>query len=220
MRIRPLVTPNLDFRLPPPFPPDVAGSVLAYGDDLFWPTIGGVKFRFVLDCLDHDGRRVVMSAPLLAVGAHLGTVQHKSDIRAAYTGDPESPIAGEGQMVAMASSASPGDTAYETRELRFTGDPGNPGAQTSTPHLEESDVVVPAMRHLAPSSDTVTVKYAPAYLTDGFTGANASPQVLLELTSMTSISFGGGSDEAGGFVQPDLPVRGLSRAIGVVGDID
>ncbi len=37
---------------------------------------------------------------------------------------------------------------------------------------------------------------------------------------MTSISFGGGTDKAGGFVQPDLPVRGLSRAIGIVGDID
>jgi hypothetical protein len=222
VRIRPLITPNLDFRLPPPFPPDVAGSVddTVYGDDLFWPTVGGSKYRFVLDCLDRNGRRVVVRAALLAVGAHLGTATHKNDIRNAYTGDVDRPIGGDGQMVAMAASTSPGDTAYETVELRFTGDPGNPGTQTSAPHLDEADIVVPAMRHLAPSSSQVTVKYAPTYLSNGFSGVNADPQVLLELTAMTQISFGGGTGDAGGFIQPDLPVRGLSRKIGVVGDID
>jgi len=218
VRIRPLVTPNLDFRLPPPFPPDVAGSVGIYGNDLFWPMVGGAKYRFVLDCLDHDGRRVILRAPLLAVAAKLGSATEKTDIVSFYTTDPESPIPGVGQSIAMAPSGTPGDTAFETVTLRFTGDPGDPGEQTAAPHLEESDVVVPAMRHLAPAANNVTVSYAAAYLADGFEGANTESQVLLALDTMTSISFGGGTDKAGGFIQPDLPVRGLSRAIGLVGD--
>ncbi len=220
VRIRPLVTPNLDFQLPLTVPPKVAGTVGAYGDALFWPTVGGAKYRFVLDCLDHDGRRVVVRAPLLAVASQLGNATESADIVAAYTGDPERPIPADGQSVAMARSNRPGDTAFETVTLRFAGDPGPRGSQTSTPHLAESDIVIPAMRHLAPSSDPVTVSYAGAYLTAGFEGANASAQVLLALKTMTQISFGGGTDRSGGFVQPDLPVRGLSRAIGVVGDID
>ena len=220
VRIRPLVTPNLDFKLPLGSPPNVAGAVGAYGDDLFWPIVAGAKYRFVLDCLDHDGRRVILRAPLLAVAAHLGTATQKTDIVTAYTTDPERPIPAEGQSVAMAPSTLPGDTAFETVTLRFTGDPGSPGEQTSAPHLAESDLVIPAMRHLAPSSDPVTVSYAQAYLAGGFMGSNASAQVLLALKTMTQISFGGGTERAGGFVQPDLPVRGLSRAIGLVGDID
>ncbi len=220
VRIRPLVTPNLDFKLPLASPPNVAGTVGAYGDDLFWPIVAGAKYRFVLDCLDHDGRRVILRAPLLAVAAHLGNATQKTDIVTAYTTDPERPIPADGQSVAMAPSTLPGDTAFETVTLRFTGDPGSPGDQSSVPHLAESDLVIPAMRHLAPSSDPVTVSYADAYLAGGFTGNNSSAQVLLALKTMTQISFGGGTDKAGGFVQPDLPVRGLSRAIGVVGDID
>ncbi len=220
VRIRPLITPNLDFKLPLGSPPDVAGTVGGHGNDLFWPMVAGAKYRFVLDCLDHDGRRVILRAPLLAVAAQLGTPAEKTDIVTAYTSDPERPIPADGQSVAMAQSTLPGDTAFETVTLRFTGDPGAPGDQTSAPHLAESDIVVPAMRHLAPSSDPVTVSYADAYLGAGFTGNNASAQVLLALKTMTQISFGGGTDKAGGFVQPDLPVRGLSRAIGIVGDLD
>ncbi|MGB7981228.1 MAG: hypothetical protein WCF36_10625 [Candidatus Nanopelagicales bacterium] len=218
VRIRPLLTPNLDFQLPPPpgQPPNVAGSVGTRGDDLFWPMVDGAKYGFVLDALDHDGRRVIVRAPLLAVAAELGTPAEKTEIIAAYALDNAIPA--DGQSVAMAQSTLPGDTAFETSTLRFTGDPGSPGQQTSAPHLVESDIVVPAMRHLAPSSDPVTVSYADAYLTSGFTGSNASAQVLLGLKTATQISFGGGTDKAGGFVQPDLPMRGLSRAIGIVGD--
>jgi hypothetical protein len=219
IRIRPLVTPNLDFQPPPPFPPVVAGTVPGFGEELFWPHMGGAKYAFVLDCLDHDGRRVILRAPLLAVAARLGTSAEKTAIVQAYDAAPERTIGGDGQSIAMGESSIPGDTAFETVALRFTGAPGDPG-MSSTPSLTDADVVVPAMRHLAPSSNPVTVSYAAPYLSSGFGGANAAGQVLLELASPTTISFSGGTDKAGGFVQPDLPVRGLSRAIGIVGDID
>lgn len=237
VRLRPLVTPDLDFE--PPGIVDAEGARVLAGsvtnaeagvpdlealdinlEDLFWPHIDNLKYRFVLDCLDHDGRRVILRAPLLAVSAELGTAAQKKPIQTAYTSDFESPIAGDGQMLAVASSTLPGDTAYETVELRFNGDPGAPGSQISTPHLHNAQIVVPAMKHLAPSSNPVTVKYASKYISDGFAGTNATAQVLLELEKNdVAIEFGGGTDKAGGFIQPDLPVRGLSRTIGIVGDI-
>ena len=64
------------------------------------------------------------------------------------------------------------------------------------------------------------MKYAGPYLVDGFLGDNVDAQVLLELATMTTISFGGGTDRSGGFVQPDLPIRGLSRSLGLLGDQD
>ena len=65
-----------------------------------------------------------------------------------------------------------------------------------------------------------TVKYATPYLAEGFGGKNAEPQVVFELKTAATISFGASTDKAGGFVQPDLPVRGLSRTLGAVGDLD
>lgn len=217
VRIRPLVTPNLDFGPTPPFPPNVAGQVGGHGDDLFWPMVGGARYPFVLDCLDHDGKRVILRTPLLAVAYTMNDAAEQADVESAYAGDPDRVIGADGQSIAMGPSVVPGDTAYESVELRFDGD-----AQvgTSAPRLAQADVVVPAMRHLAPTNPAVTVHYADPYVTSGFGGANEAGQVMLELAAMASISFGGGTDKAGGFVQPDLPVRGLSRAIGIVGDID
>jgi hypothetical protein len=48
--------------------------------------------------------------------------------------------------------------------------------------------------------------------------------VFLELVTPSQISFaksvpGGTTEKSGGFLQPDIPVRGLSRVLGTVGDI-
>ena len=213
--VRPLTTPDLD----DPLTSGAGGAVLT--EFLFWPIVDGDKFAFTLDCLDHDGRRVVVQAPLLFVAAHLGSTSgangnEKQLIIASYAAD--SAIAADGQSVAMGPSATPGDTAYECVTLRFTGDPGDPGDLTSVPHLTNADIVVPAMRHLTPAAPPVTVSWALPYLAEGFAGANAAAQVLLELKNPAAISFTS-TDRSGGFVQPDLPVRGLSRALGAVGDI-
>ena len=209
--VRPLATPDLD-------DPLLGGpDVTIDGEFLFWPTVAGAKFEFVLDCFDHDGRRILLQAPLLFVAAHLGSPDEKTKIIDAYTTGNK--INASGQAIAMAPSTRPGDTAYETVVLRFTGEPGNPGQLTSDPHLVNSVVVVPAMRHLAPQAPEVTVSYAEPYTTNGFGGTNAAPQVFLELATPAEISFGS-TDRSGGFIKPDLPVEGLSRVLGTVGNID
>ncbi len=207
--VRPLATPDLDDPL------EIVADIPA--EHLFFPRVAGARFEFVLDCFDYDGRRVLLQAPLLFVAAHLGSADEKTEIINAY--NPASKIPADGQSVAFAPSTRPGDTAFESVVLQFTGDPGNPGELFSDPHLISATVVVPAMRHLAPAAPEVTVFYATPYSESGFGGANAAAQVLFELAAETEISFGS-TDRSGGFIQPNLPVRGLSRLLGTVGDID
>ena len=207
VRIRPLVTPNLDVS-------PVLTATGFTGDEVFWPTIAGKKFEFVLDCLDHDGRRVVVSAALLAVSRSIQSAEFAA-VENAYATATDRAIDAAGQSIAMAVSYVPGDTAFEAQQLKFLG---TAELGRSTPRLENAAIVVPAMRHLAPKASLVTVEYATPYLNEGFVGANTAAQVLLSLATPTKVEFGN-TDQSGGFVQPDLPVEGLSRAIGLVGDI-
>ena len=187
--VRPLTTPDLDDPLGGPALADDISP-----EHLFWPSVGGAKFRFVLDSLDHDGRRVLLRAPLLFVAAHLGSAAEKAAIIEAYATDDRIP--GDGQSIAYAPSTRPGDTAYETIALHFTGRPGEPGELSSDPRLVTADLVVPAMRHLAPVAPPVTVSYAQPYEDEAFGGANAGPQVVLELATETFISFGSTAENA------------------------
>jgi hypothetical protein len=215
--IRPLVTPDLR----DPLVPGTPGAL--QGEDLFWPAVGTGKFYFTLDCIDWKGETHKLQAPLLFFSAQLPNAdpgKTAADIRTAYVSDPEHVIAARSSSIAFAAAAVPGDTSFETVALRFDGLPGPTGSRTATPFLDDADVVVPAMRHLAPSAPTATVKYAAPYLSLGFTGANAEPQVFFELKTPAFMQFGARTDRTGGFVQPDLPVRGLSRVLGTVGDLD
>ena len=201
-------------------------------ETLFWPSLGSTKFDWTLDCLDQAGNPVLLHAPLLFVGAGRNAPDSGDDtiIPNTYT----TPDAGQpapraidvnAQTVALAASARPGDTAFETNELRFTGVPGPQKAETSAPSMIGANLVVPAMKRLAPQADPVDVTYAAPYRSSQFTGANVDAQVFLALATPAQISFdssvpGGTTEKSGGFLQPDLPVRGLSRTLGTVGDID
>ena len=234
VRIRPTVTPDIRDPLLPgtPFVEDPVKR-----DEIFWPVVGSGKFLFTLVCTDWDGHTRSFPAPLLFVAAHRGAggtnplSGDKKTIAEAYLAD--NAIPGNGQSIAYAQATKPGETAMETITIRFTGTPGDPGDLTSTPEMLNSDIVIPAMRHLAPppgpaappgaTGGSVVMKYLPSYVTNGFAGENASAQVFLGLdnpAALPKIEFGGGTDKAGGFVQPDLPIRGLSRALGAVGDVD
>ena len=212
VRIRPTVTPNL---MNPE--PDSALHV-EIANDLFWPVVAGEKFRFTLDCLDHDHRRTRVEAPLLFVAAHLGATSgtgNKQEIKDAYADDDV--VGAHGRSVAFAPSATPGDTALEVSTFVFTAEPASPGKTPPEPTLEKANVVIPSMRHLAPQSPGVDVSYPKGY--SGFGGTNATTEVFLELLSSTEVSYSSGTDRAGGFVQPDLQVTQLSRRLGAVGNL-
>jgi hypothetical protein len=112
----------------------------------------------------------------------------------------------------------------------------------STPYLSSADVVLDSARRLA-NVDTVRIIYNQAYLDHGFGAdvgdANAGQLWATVLTPdvtptarqhgtldvarpLPKVEFGkpsAGTDRAGGFVQPDLPIRGLSMLTGAVGDV-
>ena len=207
VRVRPLTTPDIRDPYLRSTPHVVKGQ------DLFWPVAGNDKLRFTLDCLDHDGRRTRLNVPLLFVAAHLKDKASRVRVVAAYEKDNAADAAG--QWAAFATSTTPGDTSFEVRTYRFGGAPETKTTR-AVPTLSDADVVVPAMRHLAPNAPPVTVKYNGSKA-NAFVGEAES---FLKLASPTEISFDTGTDRAGGFVKPDLPVTQLTRKLGAIGEID
>lgn len=216
VEIQPLVTPDIDDPL--------KESDLNPGKQLlFWPAVNEERFAFTLVCTDHEGRRVRLQTPLLFVAEQLPSEEvGEETIKTtwtSWTGQPLHAIQGHGQQVAFAESDVPGETSFETQKLYFSGTPGPAGSSTATPMLTEAEVVLPAMRHLAPQAPAVKVSYTVDYLKDGFGGSNATAQLFLQLKDPGSLTFSSGTDRCGGFLQPDLPIRGLSRKLGTVGEL-
>lgn len=213
-RLRPTVTPDLR----DPIGPDALFSV--QGQDLFWPVVGSAKFRFTLDALDHDFDPVRLQLPLLFVASHVGaTATGRQQVQDAYATDPV--VRAAGQSTAFAPSIVPGDTAAEVVTFTFGGDPEVPGptldqTERAVPRVTTAELVVPAVRHLAPNAAPIVVHYADDYVAGGFTGA---AEVFLTIDTPPQIVYGGGTDRAGGFVQPDLAPTQLSRVLGAVGDL-
>ncbi|MBX9246624.1 hypothetical protein ICW40_17680, partial [Actinotalea ferrariae] len=208
--VEPLVTPNLDSM------PNLSAP--------FVPTTGGVPYPFTLVCVDQAGATVTISAPLVfvAVDAVDLAEQQGQDITALADTQygPVRMIDGRGQTVAVARSATAGDTQVEASILRFSG-VVDPVAATSRPFLQRVDGVVPSMRHLAPHSAVVPLVYAAPYLTadDRGFGAGNPGQVFLAIDGAPpAVDFSGGSDRSGGFLSPNLMVRALSRSLGAVGE--
>lgn len=217
--IRPLVTPTLDD--PGPTAPDTQ----------FWPKIGGQLFRFVIDALDHGSKPVRLTAPLLWVAE---ANQKFGVVDALYDADPNRKVPAFGQKVAFAPVHKGGDTAVEAVSISFRG---KASLGDSRPHMTQAQVSLPAVQQLS-GVGPVPVTYHAKYRAGGFTSsantgelwaAVLSDAALRELPSddviaLPQLKFGSsptaGSDKAGGFFSPDLPIRGLSRLTGTVGDID
>ncbi len=202
VRVAPLVTPTLDGD------PDPSAH--------FIPVVDGARFRFVLHCIDKEQRPVRLVTPLIWVPdgyGQLGTVEkyyHSSGIDT---------VPADGQEIAFAEAAKGGDTVVATVQLRFDGD-----AQlvTSVPRLQDASVELPAVQRLSPVGP-VTIEYSDIFLANGFGGTQNVAEVWAELPAPPKLSFGQGaaaaSDKAGGFLQPNLEIAGLSRVKGTVGDV-
>lgn len=204
VRLAPLVTPPIE-------DPGAAQS------RFFFPIVDGEPFRFVLHCLDQEGRPVRLIAPLMWVAEHY--TPH-SDVDSAYNTSPLSEVPAGAQEIAFAAVKRGGDTMLPTHELKFAG---TAKFATSIPRLATAKVEVPAVQHLSPVGH-VTIKLAQVFVDHGFGGSQNAGEVWAELEGAPpALSFGGstnaGSDRAGGFMQPDLPIRGLSRVKGTVGDV-
>jgi len=202
VRIAPVVTPTLD---PPP-----AGDEF---NEAFVPKVDGVPFTFILHARDHEDRAVRMVSPLTWVAA---AHTDGPSIRALHA--PHATISADGQKVAFATVKKGGDTIAPAAAITFDADPHVGG---STPKMTTADIIVEAVEQLS-SAGPVEIHYYETYVDDGFGGGNAG-EVWAELTTAAELGFGqgksSGSDKAGGFIQPDLTVAGLSRLNGTVNDL-
>lgn len=212
----PLVTPDLDE------PPADRSP--------FVPTRGGVPFGFTLTTADRGGRTHTWSAPLVFV--QVGKDGPQTFINAPELASSRyffvREIQGRGQALAVAPPVKEGDTSLEVVHLVFDGEIDAANV-TSRPFLVETRAIVPSMRHLAPQAPAVDLVFAKPYLADGLPerAMNAPPvpgtlnagELILALKSPpAAVDFSSGSDRAGGFVSPNLSVRGISRALGAIGE--
>lgn len=214
--IRPLVTPDLD-----PDPSD--------GEYPFVVQRGNAPFHFTLETVDRGGQRHTWAAPLVFVpagnepGTTLTFFQNGDQASTIYATVSE--VAGRAQSLAVAPPVRKGDTSVEVATITFAGTLDR-DEMTSWPSVTSINGVLPTMRHLAPTAPTVRMTFNQIYLDEGLPdrkptqrtagGPNAG-ELILNLASMTEINFSGGSDRAGGFVSPNLGVKGLSRSLGAVG---
>ena len=206
--IEPVVTPDLD-----PHPDK---------NNPWVPTRGGPAYAFTVIATDRSGVTSTHPAPLVWVpdqaydaADEKATIQAK--VEAAYA--PYDRIPGEGQKISFAIPAVAGDTAFEVNNLVFHGDVDT-ARFTSRPSLARFNAVVPAMRHLSPQAPGVDLVYSKAFLddADGFGAGNPSQLLLALAGPPPAVDFSGGSDRSGGFLTPNLLVRGVSRSLGAVGE--
>lgn len=206
VRVVPLVTPTLD---PPP-----SGDEM---NEAFVPKVEGLPFNFILHCRDHEDRAVRLVTPLTWVSAIYDDV---TSIRSTHA--PHATVVAEGQKIAYAPVHKGGDTITPTADITFDAEPG-PEAGTSTPKMKTAHVTVDVVEQLS-RVGSVEIEYFDRFVTGGFGAADNEGEVWASLTAASALKFGGGapsgSDKAGGFIQPDLTVKGLSRAKGVVNDLD
>jgi len=210
VRLEPTVTPTL---FPDPGPAQ---------DSYFWPMVDGQKFRWVWHCLDAEMRPVRLVAPLVWVAEAFGQNQAEfTQIDTLYGNDADSTVASGGQKIAFAEVRKGGDTVAEAVEVSLRGKAVRGG---STPRLEDAKVTLPAVQQLA-KTGPLTIEYADVFKTNGFGGAANSGEIWAKVKgTLPKLEFGGGSapagsDKAGGFLTPTLPIEGLSRLSGTVGDI-
>ncbi|MEP7187314.1 MAG: hypothetical protein ABI767_15890, partial [Rhodanobacter sp.] len=220
--IRPLVTPVID---------ELSETPGDSQDDFFWPRVAGQPLPFIIDGLDHRGQPVrVPQMPLLWVAERF---QDFAVVDNAYDSDPRRKVATYGQQVAFAPVAKGGDTVVAVATLAFQG---KAAFGTSTPRMTSAEVLIPAVQQLSPTGP-LPIAYHPAYKQHGFNGAANSGElwarVLVQgeqqpehatdpMVPLPVLRFGdgapSGSDRSGGFLTPNVPIRGLSRIVGTVGD--
>jgi hypothetical protein len=221
--IRPLVTPILDK------PSETEGDSQS---KFFWPKVLNERFRFTIDARDHDHRPIRLHTPLMWVAESYGGQDARAAVDSAYAKDQNRKVVTDGQKIAFVPRNEGPDTELESTAVWLLG---SAGLGESTPRMSAATVFIPAVQHLS-ATDAIPIRYFGEYARNGF-GSATSGDIWAEVnigaggeapqvdptTVLPQLQFGAGapagSDKAGGFLSPDLPIRGLSRLTGPVGDV-
>ncbi|MEV4757179.1 hypothetical protein AB0J86_18980 [Micromonospora sp. NPDC049559] len=216
-----VTTPTID---------DPQPLVPALGQDAFVPRIGGEPYAFEFSAVDHGGRRVRFTAPVVFVKSTIAFDEPKlAQVRAAYNAVPEAdplrrrPLAG--QRLALAASDRPGDTDVAATSLTFRAQApvGNHGTAAFVAHdqvrchpaVSAAGIRLPAAEQLSGRDlGEVAVQIDDGYAAHGFDPAQNPAEVYAVLAEPVTLAFD--ADKAGPFT-PAMDIRGLSRTMGPVG---
>ena len=183
----------------------------------FVPKVNTADYQWKITGVDLAGRTVTMVTPLVAVlvddrqpDLHTTALDtwNEKVVRLHH------PIDVGGAEVAFAPSDTSGDTTSRVQYIEFTG---QARLETSTPELKRAKVEIPALAALNKGGGPSFVKYRKPYVEQGFPPGDKA-LLYLELLQEAKLDFAGASDRGGGFVEPSVSVKALSRALGAVGD--
>ena len=238
VEIKTTITPNLDD------PEAPSWSFEGKGDFAFVPVVLGKPFQFAVKGTDRDGQTSEFTLALPFVSFPVGSLFTDADIAKvvadyeATTGCPNftadlKKATLNGQKVGLAHSSQsegkaggkPGDTAVEIKTMTF-----GTAAPTATvvfgnapffPVWDKAEARLNGVEQVQGGSlGTPEIKPHPTFVTSGYDGS----ETFAQLTTPVSLSFTSPSmpavDRAGGMVNPDMSIGGLSRKLGPVGGGD
>lgn len=228
---RTLVTPNLNI----PFPGGNAANPIQ--------TTPSNRFRFKVQGVDREGgvsNFDVVAAWYPDTGNPLPGDAKLIDAKNIYAGYPTADKTSSfaGQRIAYSRNAKADDSTYETEQVVFDGTIQNqqpPGVDFPTtaiglpyaPGIAETALNVEAIRHLLGQQAATSFEYYSKYLESGFpadgtdtTHANRG-EILFSVKGGGSVGadFSKKSDTSGGFIDPSMSFKGLSRKTQLTSDL-
>ncbi|MFZ4688315.1 MAG: hypothetical protein ACOYLS_03655 [Polymorphobacter sp.] len=196
----------------------------------FWPARKNnplALFNFPLVGTDAAGRRIPFSMPAMFVSEVVNQSAFIPAIRDHYNQSQRrtAPTQGATMRFADAQGSDAADVDLPAQSLLFRShDPDGAIATVQATTLQQQPVIESALVKLASverltgQALTPEVVFDPAYIANGFGGANKS-ELFLKLSTPPALDFGSsgaGSDTVGGVAAPSMMPSALSRRHGVM----
>lgn len=197
----------------------------------FWPARDNnplALFAFPFVGTDAAGRRVPFQMPAMFVSEVLNQSTDIPAIRDHYNSHVARRTAnthGATMRFADAQGTEAADVDVPAQSLFFRSH--DPAGEISTsqattlqqqPVIESARIQLASVERLTGQAMTPEVVFDPAYILDGFSGANKS-ELFLKLSTPPALNFGSsgaGSDTVGGVAAPSMQPSALSRRHGVM----
>jgi len=212
---------------------------------MFWPHVGDNPFCFQCVATDLDGRRVFFELPMIFMENTLASPRDDKGVPDYGAAETNAGIASRSfktkgeiyntaklnwQRVALALSVKSGDTAVQVETMTFGGftESGNKSLQNYSegltrpiwaPQIEEIKARIEAIANLSGEQKSHTLKFNEEYLKKGFdpTPNTGNPgEVFVNVVEGPNLDFSSQGDKSGGFLQPNMKPKALSRLAGPI----
>lgn len=209
------VTPNIDK------PEDTGVKLL--GIKAFWPMVNTKDFLFRVRAEDVEGQRTEFDTPLIFIMNEIAYDPNQlNDVYTSYPGEEaRRNIRMFGQRVAFAQSSKPGDTILETDAMHLGCERPNLAPPFGQPYfypiLVQYDVNIPSVAAILGRKASLQLNYDQTFLDSEWDQGTNKGEVFATIVPETNLKLDFPADKAGGLVNPNLSVVGLSRSLGPIG---